>query len=66
MNIEQAKKLSVGSVVLCPPDRGDKGYTGQVTWVGELVQTNYQGFEYISVEVQGPHHKSVWPSNRLG
>lgn len=67
MNIERAKKLRRGDTVFCPADRGDKAYTGQVTHVGALgsVSHNHDGQAYIWVEVQGPHHKSVWPSNRL-
>lgn len=47
----------------CPADRGDAGYQGTVTSVGEPLP----GKSYRWVEVQHPlGTKHVWPSNRLG
>ncbi len=65
MKIETALKLKRGQCVQCPPDRGDAGFYGKVTSVGAVVDRVHNS-EFIWVEVQGPHHKSVWPSNRLG
>lgn len=66
MNIEQAKQLKAGDRVACPADRGEPSFTGRVTSVGSNISKNLKGAEFVWVEVQGPHHKSVWPSNRLG
>jgi hypothetical protein len=67
MHIEKAKQLRRGETVRCPADRGDPAFTGTVTHVGVLgaESHNIHGEVYIWVEVKGPHHKSVWPSNRL-
>ena len=66
MNIERARKLTRGSAVSCPADRGEAAYQGTVTSIQpDAPASQTGGVEYIWVEVQGPTHKSVWPSNRL-
>lgn len=70
MNIERALKLKPGDKVSCPADRGDPAFTGTVTHANanskEICKMADTGVEYVWVEVQGPYHKSLWPSNRLG
>lgn len=67
MNIERALRIKRGERVACPPDRGDKGYMGEVVHTSPIIATNRDGTEYIWIQVQHPDgHKSVWPSNRLG
>jgi hypothetical protein len=65
MHIDKALRLKVGDIVHCPADRGDPAFTGRVTHVSPVIH-EASLTEFIWVEVQGPHHKSVWPSNRLG
>lgn len=67
MHIDKARKLAVGDLVICPPDRGDAGFAGKITRVdtSQKSSRNIDGHEYIGVTVQGPHGKAVWPSNRL-
>lgn len=65
MHIDKARKLKIGQKVTCPPDRGDKGYVGTVTHISHETHRNIHDHEYLWVEVHGPQHKSVWPSNRL-
>lgn len=68
MNIDQARKLRPGDTVACPADRGEAAFQGKVTSidVDAVPSRTPDGTEYIWVEVKGPWHKSVWPSNRLG
>ena len=69
MRIERALQLEKGDVVVCPPDRGDPGFRGKVINSCKATKTiskTILGEEFIWVEVQGPSHKSMWPSNRLG
>lgn len=69
MNIDKAMQLKVGDVVHCPADRGDPAYKGKVTHncnSSKTVAKTLDGSEYVWVEVQGPYHKTMWPSNRLG
>lgn len=68
MDIKRARNLKVGSVVHCPPDRGEAGYAGKVTAIFPTQCVNIHGHAYIWVEVQRPWgaRKTVWPSNRLG
>lgn len=58
--------LKIGRHVSCPPDRGDLGYNGKITHIGTVEDMNSLGRKFVWVEVQGPTHKSVWPSHRLG
>lgn len=61
--MNEPRRFLVGQIVRCPSDRGDKPYTGTVTWVGEPLQ----GKDYRWIEVRHPRGtKHVWPSNRLG
>lgn len=69
MKIEQARKLKYGQTVHCPADRGEKAFTGTVRSEDCATSPSHLTHRqecFIWVEVQGPHHKSVWPSNRLG
>jgi hypothetical protein len=69
VRVDQAKKLKYGQRVSCPPDRGSAGFTGTVRTENldqAIVNNHPNGGDYIWVEVMGPTHKSVWPSNRLG
>jgi len=69
VKIERALQLEKGDVVVCPPDRGDPQFRGKVTHCCKAtknISKTMQGEEFIWVEVQGPSHKSMWPSNRLG
>ncbi len=69
MNIEKARELKVGDRVICPPDRGDAGYSGTVTHLTENEEyTNIHGdlYRWVSVRLHGTYHSTVWPSNRLG
>lgn len=63
MRIDQ---LKVGHSVRCPADRGEPGFTGKIVGFSTQENKTSTGITYVWVEVQGPHHKSVWPSNRLG
>ena len=62
----QLDKLKIGALVECPVDRGDNAYVGEILSIGKEVYKNINGNEFVWVEVQGPNHKTVWPSNRLG
>ena len=55
-------------MVHCPPDRGDRGYTGRVKAVSPHVYTNIHGVPYVWVTVGTLDGKSAhkWPSHRLG
>jgi len=69
MRLSEAQyRLKPGVTVVCPPDRGDKGYRGVVTHVGLNLCTHSLLHEpYLWVEVQHPSgSKHIWPSNRLG
>jgi hypothetical protein len=66
MDLKKAKSLKKGMIVHCPPDRVIPGHTGTVEHIGADVYRNLQGADYIWITVKGPHHSSVWPSNRLG
>ncbi|MBC7198096.1 MAG: hypothetical protein H5U32_02490 [Pseudomonas balearica] len=60
---DTARRFLVGQIVRCPADRGDAGYQGTVTSVGEPLP----GKSYRWIEVRHPRGtKHVWPSNRLG
>jgi hypothetical protein len=66
MKLEQAQALKVGDKVKCPKDRGDKGYDGVVTFVGETVQTHPSVPEpFIWVTVQKAATRHTWSSNRI-
>ena len=59
--------MKVDDIVICPADRGDKPYRGQIVHVGDSMSVNYQGVKYKWITVQHPRgSKHVWPSNRLG
>ena len=47
---DTARRFLVGQIVRCPADRGDAGYQGTVTSVGEPLP----GKSYRWVEVQHP------------
>ena len=67
MNIEEARKLRVGSRVKCPEDRGSAGFTGVVVHVGSIESKTVNGTPYMWVTVRNSHHqRAVWPTNRLG
>lgn len=68
MKLKTARALRPGKRVACPADRGDPSFIGTVTHVGSIMSKCHTTNEsYIWIEVQRPgHHKSVWPSNRLG
>ena len=71
MNIEKARKLKPNDTVYCPADRGEPAFVGRVTLHNKDLETapeniNIHGEPYVWVEIMGPGHKSVWPSNRLG
>jgi hypothetical protein len=71
MQIERALRLKIGEAVRCPASKNQRGhdgpdFTGTITGVSPIIATNAHGDEYIWVEVRGPAHKSLWPSNRLG
>lgn len=67
MNIEEARKLRIGSHVMCPPDRGDRRFSGPVVFISGIESVDGQGQPYIWVTVERRQgHRSVWPSNRLG
>lgn len=66
MNIEKAKQLKIGQIVYCPADRGDAAYAGRVEFIDAGENKTSTGEKYIWVHVRGPHHATVWPSNRLG
>ena len=71
MNIDKARKLKAGDLVHYPTNGSEPAGWGEVTWANKDLATtaaslNIRGTEYIWVEVKGPSHKSIWPSNRLG
>lgn len=58
---------SPGDHVNCPPDRGEKGYRGQITHVGTEVYHTADGMPYVWLTVKGPSGtKHLWPSTRFG
>ena len=61
MKISKALNLKRRDYVTTPDGPGRVTHDCE----GSTVQTNFEGVEFIWVEVKGPHHKSVWPSNRL-
>ncbi len=64
-----ARDVKPGYKVNCPPDRGDKAYTGTVTHVSHEPQTHAclsKPFLWITVRHPDGRSSSVWPSNRLG
>jgi hypothetical protein len=66
MNIEEARKLRVGSRVKCPEDQGSAGFTGVVVHVGSIESRSAEGTPYMWVTVRNSHHqRAVWPTNRL-
>lgn len=66
MNIEEARKLRVGSRVKCPEDRGSAGFIGVVVHVGGIESKNAEGTPYMWVTVRNSRHqRAVWPTNRL-
>ena len=66
MNIEDARKLRVGSRVKCHEDRGSAGSIGVVVYVGSIESKNAEGTPYMWVTVRNLHHqRAVWPTNRL-
>lgn len=67
MNIKQARALKLGQRISCPPDRGDQGYVGTVTYIGPEEHTNILGVKYRDVVVQDLNgkRKSCWPSHRI-
>lgn len=68
MDIKKELALKKGATVRCPKDRGEGAYYGKVVndCDESAIHKNLDGTEFIWVEVQGPNHKTVWPSNRLG
>ena len=61
------KTFKVGRSAKCPPDMGEPGYSGTVTWIGSEECVNKDGDRYHWVEVQHRDgSKTVWPSHRLG
>jgi hypothetical protein len=64
MNINQ---LTVGMNVVCPEDINESSYNGKIISLGETINHNLMGTEYVWVEVQNnsTKRKSMWPSNRL-
>lgn len=66
MNIEEARKLRVGSQVKCPEDRGSAGFIGTVVHVGSIESKTVNGTPYMWVTVRNPYYqRAVWPTNRL-
>lgn len=67
MNLARAKTLKHGSLVHCPADNGEPGYSGIVRHVsGEATHALLkEPFLWVSVEKDGKT-RHVWPSNRLG
>lgn len=66
MNIEEARKLRVGSRVQCPGDRGSAGFIGVVVYVGSTEAKTTNGTPYLWVTVRDPRYqRAVWPTNRL-
>lgn len=66
MDINKAKLLQVGNFVHCPADRGEAGYTGRITHVGESVNKAHNGVEYVWITVRKDNKTNhVWPSNRI-
>jgi hypothetical protein len=60
------KAFKLGQQVYCPPDRGEAGYRGTVTYVSPVECTNHQGIPYQWVHVRKqPGVEHVWPSIRL-
>lgn len=67
MNIEEARKLRVGSRVQCPGDLGAKGFPGTVVHLGGVESVDIMGVSYLWITVERrPGARAVWPSNRLG
>lgn len=67
MNIEEARKLRVGSRVKCPEDRGSAGFIGVVVHVGRIESKTANGTPYMWVTVRNSRpQRAVWPTNRLG
>ncbi len=68
MQLAEAQALKKDYVVHCPEDRGQPAFAARVTHVGDTVQKNLQGVEYVWVTTRiGNSRQSggVWPSNRL-
>lgn len=62
-----AKMPKIGTLVRCPPDRGDKGYQGTVTLVEPTVHDNGNNIKFQWIHVRHPQgYCSVWPSHRIG
>lgn len=68
MDIKKALALKKGSIVHCPEDRGEKAYYGKVLndCNNATIHETLNGKKFIWIEIEGPNHKTVWPSNRLG
>lgn len=71
MHISQALMLRVGQPVSYPLENGQGAgkntSRGTIEHISPVVETSYQGLEYIHVTVRRPFgHASVWPSTRLG
>jgi hypothetical protein len=67
MNINKALELKKGDKVICPEDRGEKGYCGKVKHISRNINKSYQGIDYIWVSVSHNNGNSVtvWPSHRI-
>lgn len=59
---------TLGAIVRCPADRGDKAFDGKVYHISTLVNTNIDGVLYVwcSVRRMDGSNGGVWPSHRLG
>ena len=62
------RNMEVGFRVYCPADRGEKGYWGTITHIGDELHKNIHGVAYRWITVRCSDGKSahVWPSHRLG
>ncbi len=69
MNIDKARKLSIGSIVRVSAGQPGHGeaFTGKVTWIlnDAKAEVAFNGNEYITVEVTNGQHKCMVPSTRL-
>lgn len=64
------RKVEAGHWVRCPENRGQEAHFGKVVSFSGVIQTNYQGIDFVWVTVEShiPYHthKAIWASHNIG